>query len=100
LRKYYLPVERFAKQPVPVFRMYVLGSHNKDELETKDLQGIEKFQALKRHTYFFRGIPKTGLEQNHFTLVNKLASVIPVTALIRPNSDFNTERLVVRLSNT
>jgi hypothetical protein len=49
---------------------------------------------LKKHTYLFRGIPKTGLEQNHFQLVNRLASQVPVTLLTRPNGEFNTKKLI------
>jgi hypothetical protein len=98
LRKYYYPVERFATGPVPVSAVFILGSHNKDEVESKPLTGIDKFQALKRHTYFFRGLLKTGLEQNHFVLVNRLATAVPVTQLTRPNTGFSTNRLLNLIS--
>jgi hypothetical protein len=49
---------------------------------------------LKKHTYLFRGIPKTGLELNHFMLVNQLAAQVPIAFLFRPNGEFNTNKLV------
>ncbi len=100
LRKYYLPVSRFDRSFTPIFRIFVMASHNKGELEVKDLYGMDKFRVLKKHTYLFRGIPKTGLEENHFVLVNQLAARVSVTLLNRPNGDFNTDRLVSYLAET
>lgn len=99
LRKYYFPVERFASTPVEISEICILGSHNKEDIERRLLTGIEKFQVLKRNTYFFRGLLKTGLEQNHFTLVNKLANALPVVQLIRPNVGYSTARLVNLLTH-
>jgi hypothetical protein len=97
LEKYYLPVQNFKIENIPINHVFVLHSHNRETIEMKDLQGIDKFIVLKKHTYFFRGLPKTGLEQNHFVLVNQLANLVPVTTLIRPNGEFNTDRLISEL---
>jgi hypothetical protein len=94
LKKYYLPVNEFSRVYTGISQIFILNTHNKPGLEIKSLQGVDKFRVLKKHTYLFRGIPKTGLEQNHFMLVNKLAAQIPVTLLTRPNGEFNTDKLV------
>jgi hypothetical protein len=94
LRKFYMPVTLFHRQQTPIHRLFILATHNKEQLEIRELQGVDKFRVLKKHTYLFRGIPKTGLEQNHFVLVNKLANQVPVTLITRPNEDFNTGRLL------
>jgi hypothetical protein len=94
LRKFYMPVSLFHRQQTPIHRLFILATHNKEQLEIRELQGVDKFRVLKKHTYLFRGIPKTGLEQNHFVLVNRLANLVPVTLITRPNEDFNTERLL------
>jgi hypothetical protein len=94
LKKYYLPVSRFSGNLAAIDHLFILTSHNKPEIEIKPLQGVEKFRALKKHTYLFRGIPKTGLEQNHFMLANRLAGKIPMTVITRPNADFNTDNLI------
>jgi hypothetical protein len=100
LRKFYLPVSRFSRAFTPIYRIFVIASHNRDDLEVKDLQGVEKFRVLKKHTYLFRGIPKTGLEQNHFMLANRIANLVPVTLLTRPNGEFNTGKLIRYLTET
>jgi hypothetical protein len=94
LRKFYMPVSLFHRSQTPIHRIFILATHNKEKLEIKELQGLDKFRVLKKHTYLFRGIPKTGLEQNHFLLVNRLAGQVPVTLITRPNDDFNTGRLL------
>ena len=94
LKKYYLPVSRFSGNLSVIDHLFVLTSHNKPDIEIKPLQGVEKFRALKKHTYLFRGIPKTGLEQNHFMLANRLAAQVPMTMITRPNSDFKTDNLI------
>ncbi|MBN2480764.1 MAG: hypothetical protein JXB19_03420 [Bacteroidales bacterium] len=94
LKKFYLPVEQFSRKPVKIDHLFILTSHNRFDFEVKKLQGVDKFRVLKKHTYLFRGIPKTGLEQNHFRLVNQLAEQVPVTLLTRPNAEFDTRKLI------
>jgi hypothetical protein len=100
LRKFYMPVTRFHRSPTSIHRIFILATHNRENLEIKEIQGVDKFRVLKKHTYLFRGIPKTGLEQNHFQLVNQLAVKIPVTLITRPNDDFNTGRILDYLNQT
>ncbi len=93
-RKYYLPVDKFSHNAVKIDHIFILKPHNRLNIEIRALQGVEKFSVLKKHTYLFRGIPKTGLEQNHFSLVSQLASQVPVTLLTRPDAEFNIKRLI------
>jgi hypothetical protein len=97
LKKYYLPVQKFSRSSVVLGHIFVLGSHNKPEIEINPVTGFNKFQVLKKHTYLFRGIPNTGLEQNHFLLANQLAGGVPVSFLIRPKSGINTGKIVQQL---
>jgi hypothetical protein len=94
LQKYYLPVSQFSRVHTGIHAIFILTTHNKEQAEVKTLKGIDKFRMLKKHTYLFRGIPKTGLEQNHFHMVNQLAVRVPVIMLTRPNGKFNTENLI------
>jgi hypothetical protein len=100
LKKYYLPVHEFSRVYTGISNIFVLNTHNQPGVELKPLLGVDKFRVLKKHTYLFRGIPKTGLEQNHFMLVNQLASQVPVTLLTRPNGEFNTDKLVHIITET
>jgi hypothetical protein len=94
LKKYYLPVGNFSHVYTAISHIFILQSHNLDTLIMKDIQGVDKFRVLKKHTYLFSGIPKTGMDQNHFILVNQLAAQVPVTLLTRSNREFNTDKLV------
>jgi hypothetical protein len=93
-QKYYLPVNSFSNQLFAIHQVFILLPQNKAGIELKSLKGVDKFQALKKYTYLFRGIPNTGLEQNHFVLVNQLAQQVPVDMLIRPVGEINTEEMI------
>lgn len=97
--KYYLPVEQFCNQLAAIRQVFVLLPQDRTGIEIKQLTGIDKFQALKKYTYLFRGIPNTGLEQNHFVLVNQLANKVPVNQLMRPVGAVNTEEMVRAITN-
>jgi len=98
LQKYYLPVSEFSRTYTAIHKVFILNTYNRPEVDAKPLQGVEKFRMLKKHTYLFQGIPKTGLELNHFQMVNQLASGVPITLLTRPNGEFNTGKLLQVIS--
>jgi hypothetical protein len=98
LKKFYLPVGQFSGRYSVIDQIFILTSHNKPEIEFKPLSGVDKFRVLKKHTYLFRGIPKTGLEQNHFILVNQLAGQVPLCTMVRPSGEFNTDKLILAIS--
>ncbi len=101
LRKFYMPVSLFHRSQTPIHRIFILATHNKEKLEIRELQGVDKFRVLKKHTYLFRGIPKTGLEQESFpTCQPAWPCQVPVTLITRPNDDFNTGRLLDFLNET
>ncbi|MBN1143545.1 MAG: hypothetical protein JXA72_03955 [Bacteroidales bacterium] len=92
--KYYLPIVNYSNQPAAIHQVFILLPQNKPGIEIKRLTGVDKFQALKKYTYLFRGIPHTGLEQNHFVLVNQLAQKVPVHLLMRPVGEIITSEML------
>lgn len=84
LLKYYKPASFFSNDVAEIERIVILGSHNLREFTIKKLTGTEKFTALKKYTYLFRGIPKTNLQENHFVMASRLAALLPVHLLTRP----------------
>ncbi len=94
LRKYYLSVGSFNKNYIPIDHIFILRPHNLSHIVKQELQGVDKFKVLKKHTYLFMSIPKTGLEVSHFELVNRLAASVPVTVIARPAGIIDTEKLV------
>jgi len=99
LRKYYQPVERFEGEPSAIDRIIILNSHNLPGFQRRELTGVDKFIMLKKHTYLFRGIPKTSLQENHFTLVSRMAASIPVHILTRPNSGFDIKSMILEIDD-
>ncbi len=98
LKKYLYPVDKFHNQAITLHYIFIISTHNLDSFEIKDVQGIEKFNALKNNTYFFKGMNKTGILEKHFQLCNRLAQNITVTHIIRPNGGFKMELLMDHIS--
>lgn len=98
IRKYYFQVKSFSNESTIIDHIFILSTHNKDTFQVKDIFGVDKFKTLKHHTYFFRSISDTILQQNHFFLVSKLASQLPITVINRPNAEFDIEKLVKEIS--
>jgi hypothetical protein len=98
LKKYYLPVHSFASSSVNLDHIFILGSQNQPKFEIKSIRGFDKFHMLKKHTFLFRSLHKTGLERNHFLLVNKLADKVAISLLIRPRGSLDTNNLVDLIS--
>jgi hypothetical protein len=94
LKKYYLPVIKFNHAYNAISHIYVLNTYNQPNLEIKPLHGTDKFRFLKKHTYLFSSVHKTGLEKTHFVLVNQLATHLPISLFSRPKGEFNTNKLV------
>lgn len=97
-QKYYLPVPLFSGESTGIDHIIIMNTYNRPAFEFKSILGVDKFRLLKKHTYLFHGIPKTGLEINHFQLVNRLAAETPVSQLIRPNYEFDTGKLIEVIS--
>ncbi len=97
VKKYYLPVDQFCNRLTAINQIYILLPQNRAGIELKPLTGVDKFQVLKKYTYLFQGIPHTGLDENHFILVNQLAKQVPVELLMRPAGEINTEGIVTAI---
>ncbi len=98
LKKYLYPVEKYHDQQIAVDHIFIISSHNRETFEIQDIQGIEKFNALKNNTYFFRGMYKTGILEKHFQMCNMLAQQVPVSHITRPNSSFRIDQLIKEIT--
>lgn len=89
--------ERFHTEPLPLRRIYVLHSSNRDEIKLRPLTGPNRFLPLKTHTYRFQYLDGLGLQTPHFQKVAALAQQIPVTRVVRPMHPFRLKELVDQL---
>ena len=100
LKKYFYPVKHFYNSSIEIDHLFMLSTHNLETFELKKISGIEKFNLLKNNTYFFKGMNKTGILQQHFALCNALAQFSTVTQIIRPTSRFRIKELVNLIEKT
>lgn len=98
LQKFFLPVANFSSVDANIQSIFILNTHNKPEVEIIDLKGFDKFRALRKHTYLFRTISKTVHESNHFHLLNKIASNVPISIISRPIGEINTSKIIRSLN--
>ena len=84
----------FYSRELPVSRIFILIPHNQPIYKSEELSGLEKFAALKNHTYSFQFI-STAYRSYHFKTIHLLASGIPVTRIYRPQAPIDATDLRV-----
>jgi len=95
IEKYACPLEKgFCNKPLPLAAMYILGTHNRDEFLLEPLKGIDKFDPIKNNTYRMQYLEGLGLKGHHLQRAGQLANRIKVTRIVRPDADFQLDRLV------
>lgn len=95
LEKRALPLgAAFAGHAAPLKRIYVLRTCNDLRLGIVDLQGAEKFAALKHQTYRVQFLDGLGAKPAHFRNAMLLAQQIPVAVIERPRGAFQLEDLM------
>jgi hypothetical protein len=75
--------DEFHPQPLPLTRIYLLGSQARPEVELAHLTGMEKVPRLLENTYRAQFIPGLGLTATHFHAISKLADTIPLSCVSR-----------------
>jgi hypothetical protein len=93
--KYAYPIQdSFCNIPLPVKAIYILNHHNQDDFIFESINGINKFNPLKNHTYRINHLDGLGLKAQHLKLCSQLANQIEVTRITRPNAKFQLDKLV------
>lgn len=95
LEKYFcFDRENFQVKPARLKQLYILETHNKENFQLIELQGIEKFNAIKNNIYrraFAKGLNKI---KSHFHANSLIVKNVRVCRLRRPSKDFNPNDLV------
>ncbi len=87
IEKFYLPVERFRDEPLPVRMVILLGSNNDSATEVRAIPLAQRVEALARYVHrkkFLRGL---GLQRYGFDAVTRLAQRIDMVSISRPSLD-------------
>ena len=84
--------DEYFSESLEVEKVFILMPHNKPEYTSEVLKGIDKFNALKNHTYRYRFV-LDNLRPVHFECMNKLANQAETIRIKRPQAPINTEDL-------
>lgn len=85
LEKFYLPVDKDFEKQQNLHHIFILGTHQKDSFEAFELEGMAKFNALRKQIYrriYLKGMPET--EKTYFKQLFQLGKNVRVTRIIRP----------------
>ncbi|WP_140485434.1 hypothetical protein [Flavobacterium sp. GSA192] len=85
LEKFYLPVEKDFKKQQTLHHIFVLSTHTKNDFESFELEGMAKFNTLRKQIYrkiYLKGMPET--EKKYFKQLFLLVKNVRVTRIVRP----------------
>ena len=87
----------FSANPLPIKKLYLLHSHNKEEFVLKESVGPQKFNILKNNTYRFGYLAGIDGKTGHFQQAMQLAQQTPLAIAIRPREGFQLDEFVAAL---
>jgi hypothetical protein len=94
LEKYFLPVEKTRRIPVPVRHVFILETTNTDKMEIIPLQAGEKIDPLIDNTYRRRFLHGLGGKADHFRQCAAVAAQADVCRVVRPKRGFRLDALM------
>jgi hypothetical protein len=86
--------ENYYSLPLPLKRIYLLSAKKTEDLESKPLIGIDKFNALINNTYRFNFIAGSSSKKTHFKYCDTIAQNTFIATLSRPSEGFRLEALI------
>lgn len=85
LDKFYLPNDAVFQEEQELHHVIILGKHNKDEYKSNELEGMAKFNTLRKQVYrkmYLKGMPER--EKTYFKQLFNLANKVRITSVVRP----------------
>jgi len=90
-------VRRFAKRPLPIRWVYILGTHTQSDTRFEPIAGMQRFEPLHNNTYRVRFLRGMALKGEHLKLCGRLGGRARVARMTRPQHGFELETLIDRL---
>ena len=97
LEKYVMPVAQFYPKQLPLRAAYSLNVHNRMDIRLEQLQTLDQFQALNRHTYRRRFLHKAEQRQAHFHILAAVSNHARVVRVLRPDYPCLIDELRARI---
>lgn len=87
INKRAIPIrDEFITKALPIKGLYILQSHNKDELKLLDIKDADRFRAIKSMTYRNHLLKGLGIQPYHFINSSQLANSIRIKWIVRPQT--------------
>ena len=95
LEKYALMLEEgFATTSRPLYAVYALSPHNKEDFKLTPVEDGNKFRILLNNTYRGRFMDGLKMRDSHFSLAVVAANKIKVSRVSRPSAPFRIKELI------
>lgn len=92
--KFSVPVEsQFVSSVTPLTGVFELTKTDKQEISLKEIEKLDQFHLLYKHTYRNFLYARAGLMDWHFQTTIQIASQIPLYQLKRPTGRFTADEL-------
>ncbi|PHR68769.1 MAG: hypothetical protein COA67_12415 [Lutibacter sp.] len=97
LEKFYLPNDAAFQEEQELHHIIILGKHNEGEYKSNELEGMAKFNTLRKQIYrkmYLKGMPER--EKTYFKQLFNLANKVRITKVIRPqkSSIYDTKEYI------
>ncbi len=97
IEKFYLKMRKENYSDFDLNQIFILNIHNKEAYEANVLNGIQKYNALRKQIYrkvYLKGMPET--EKEYFKQLFLLAAKVKVTSIERPqiSNIYDTMRFI------
>jgi len=97
LDKYVLPVDCFCDKPVPLYAIYMLESHEEQDIRFDAVEDMHRFTSLYQNYYRKEWLRGLDLHVLHFKMATLVAKAAQITRIVRPQHLFLLDELANRL---
>jgi hypothetical protein len=95
LEKFELHLHDFYQaQPLTLYKVYLLSSHNKPDITLHPLAKPKQFQTLLNNTYRAKFLGGLSMRHEHFKLAIAVANQVTISRLYRPSYPVKLDELV------
>ena len=84
----------FSDEAAPLAALFLLDQHEEEGVLCKPLNGVEKFTALREHTY---GPDGMGPLFSQSRVAMQVAATVPIFRLLRPRTGWTLDRVVAQV---
>lgn len=100
LQKYSLPIDNFSDKQAEVSHIFILRTHNSEDIIVKEIKGGQKFNVLSKNVYRKIFVKATKSEIVLFKTISLLAKQTRVYEIVHPGEKNKIEEISNLIINT